>query len=177
MATLKSIEKRASLIIEEYNGKQSRIDVEKIARNMGLKIIVDDLGKNVTGVLFIKNGQGVIGYNPDENTSNVRKRFTIAHELGHYILHRLDNNIFVDKKEFKAVFRRDHNSTTGEHKQEREANAFAAALLMPEHLLIKEINKKSFDLGGDNDIINTLASKFEVSTQAMAYRIANLNLF
>lgn len=65
----------------------------------------------------------------------------------------------------------------GEIKQEREANAFAAALLMPKNMVLREVQKFHFDLAGeDENMIKKLADKFEVSTQAMTYRIANLNL-
>jgi Zn-dependent peptidase ImmA (M78 family) len=175
MNNIKVIEKKASLLVSEINGNKPRVDVEKIATTLGLEMKEHDLGSNVSGVLFIDKGRGIIGYNPNE--SNVRRRFTIAHELGHYILHRFDKELFVDHKQFKAVFR-DHESSTGEKRQEREANAFAAALLMPKHLLMKEIEKVPLDLADDdNDGILELAKKFEVSTQAMAFRIANLNLF
>ena len=62
--------------------------------------------------------------------------------------------------------------------QEREANAFAAALLMPEHFLLEEIKKYSITLTEeDAAAIAKLAGKFQVSRQAMMFRITNLNLF
>jgi Zn-dependent peptidase ImmA (M78 family) len=173
MMNLKLIEKKAAQIVKEFNGNTIPVDVKLIAKEIGLEIKAQDLGDNVSGVLFIDKGKGVIGYNPSE--SPVRRRFTIAHEVGHYVLHRLNKELFVDHKQFKAVFR-DSESSTGEFAQEREANAFAAALLMPRDLLIKEIENTPFDLGGD-DLISGLAKIFRVSTQAMAYRMANLNLF
>src|SRR5574343_470703 len=88
-----------------------------------------------------------------------------------------DKELFVDQKKFKVMFR-DEMSSTGEIKQEREANAFAAALLMPKSLLIREIQKLPFDLADeDENVVVKLAQKFEVSTQAMAFRMANLGLF
>ena len=174
MISIKEIENKASTIIKELGDNTSPVKVDRIAAKLDVKIIEHDLGSNVSGVLYIDRGKGIIGYNPEE--SEVRKRFTLAHELGHYILHRFNSELFVDHKQFKAVFR-DQESSTGEIKQEREANAFAAALLMPKDLLVKEIKKLSFDLGGDDDMISELAQIFNVSTQAMAYRMANLGLF
>ncbi len=178
MTNLKIIERKASKIISDFNGNKLPIDVEKIVKQLGVEIIEDDLGSNVSGVLFIKNGKGTIGYNPDENINLERRRFTIAHELGHYVLHRFDNDVFVDKSQLKVKFNRDEKSSTGEITIEREANAFAAALLMPKELLEKEIEKLSFDLLGDNtNIIGVLADKFKVSEQAMTFRMMNLKLF
>jgi Zn-dependent peptidase ImmA (M78 family) len=85
--------------------------------------------------------------------------------------------MFIDKKEFKLF--RNEQSSRREHKMELEANAFAAALLMPKELFISEIGKYKIDLSDDDedDAISKLAKKFEVSFTAMTYRIDNLNLF
>jgi Zn-dependent peptidase ImmA (M78 family) len=60
------------------------------------------------------------------------------------------------------------------YEEEQEANAFAAALLMPIRLVQREIkNYNGFDLS-DNSMITELAKKFDVSMQAMSYRIFRL---
>jgi len=171
----KFIETRASEILSEMKIRLAPINVEKIAKKLGLTVMEFDLGSNVSGVLYIQNGKGTIGFNPKE--SPVRRRFTIAHEIGHFVLHKLNNDMFVDTKEFKLF--RNENSSTGENKMEMEANAFAAALLMPKDLLISEIKNHKFDFTeeGENDPISNLSKKFEVSVTAMTYRIDNLNLF
>ncbi len=174
MSSIKIIERKAERIVADTCGSRPPVKVDKILNELGLSYKEHDLGVNVSGVLYIENGKGFIGYNPDE--SEVRRRFTLAHELGHYILHRFDRELFVDQKKFKVMYR-DESSSTGEIKQEREANAFAAALLMPKDMVLREVQKFIFDLAGeDEDMIKKLADKFEVSTQAMTYRIANLNL-
>ncbi len=61
--------------------------------------------------------------------STVRQRFTIAHELGHFFLHRASSTVFVDAA---PIFFRDESSSNGSQREEIEANAFAAELLMPE---------------------------------------------
>lgn len=97
---------------------------------------------------------------------------TKAHELGHYELHRHNSALFIDK----GFLNRDKNYSTGEILVEQKANAFAAALLMPEYLWEKEIKKQKLDLSDDNAAIR-LADTFEVSSAAMNYRIANFNLY
>ena len=47
---------------------------------------------------------------------------------------------------------------------------------MPKYLVEQEVEKLNFDLGSD-DALATLADRFDVSTQAMAYRLANLGIF
>lgn len=173
---MRQIELRASRLAEKFSDKRKKhTDVKEIALKLGLQVTEHDLGDNVSGVLYIGQGKGTIGYNKSE--SEVRRRFTIAHEIGHFILHRLEHEIFVDRKEFKVLYR-DDNSSTGEFQNEREANAFAAALLMPRTKLIKELEKMKLDLGDDKeDAIKELARIFKVSSQAMMYRISNLELF
>ena len=90
----KSIENHAQRILEEMKIKRPAVNVEKIAKERGLKVLPYELGDDVSGVLYVDKGKGTIGYNPTE--SEVRRRFTIAHELGHYELHRLNKEIFVD---------------------------------------------------------------------------------
>ena len=165
----KRIEKIVSGILQEFHGSELPIPVDEIARKKGLDIKPYNLGEGISGALVIDSGKGTIGVNPTE--SKVRQRFTIAHELGHYELHRQDSSLFIDK-EFKVLFR-DHNSSTGEILKEQEANAFAAAILMPEKFLIREIKGRNFDLT-EEDAIKDLAKTFNVSITAMTYRIANL---
>lgn len=166
----KRIEKITIGIIENLEIRSLPIPVDEIASKMGLDIKPYDLGENVSGVLVMDGGKGTIGFNPHE--SKVRQRFTIAHEIGHFQLHKDDSPLFIDK-DFKVLFR-DENSSTGEIKREQEANAFAAALLMPASLLLSEIKNHNFDLA-DEDSLKELAKLFNVSVPAMTYRIANLN--
>ena len=166
------IERLAFQILEKFQIDELPVPVDQIAKKMGLEIQPYDLGENVSGVLVIDKGKGTIGFNNKE--SKVRKRFTIAHELGHYVVHYANNGIFIDKN-FKIEFR-DQESSTGELLKEQEANAFAAAILMPEKFLIREIEARQLDLSDDGSL-NELAKTFNVSTTAMSFRLANLNLF
>jgi len=159
-------------ILEQLNTKTAPVPIKEVALKRGLQVKPYNLGPDVSGVLYIKGETGIIGYNPSD--PQVRQRFTIAHELGHYELHRTQGEVFADKQ-FQVHFR-DHNSSSGENPQEKEANAFAAAILMPEVLLIEEIKKHCFDLA-DESALKAMAKLFNVSLLAMAFRIANLRLY
>jgi Zn-dependent peptidase ImmA (M78 family) len=127
----------------------------------------------VSGVLVVQDGRGVIGVNASD--APVRQRFTIAHECGHYELHKERMPVFIDKQFLRpmlAVFR-DGKSSSGEDRLEREANAFAASLLMPEHLVLEEVSRLRLDVE-DDAAVDELARRFEVSRQAMSFRLANL---
>jgi Zn-dependent peptidase ImmA (M78 family) len=165
------IERLATEALSTTGVSKAPVPVEIVARRLGLTVKPSDFTDDISGVLVIEDGSGAIGYN--KTHAKVRQRFTIAHEIGHYQLHKDKIPLFVDKG-YSAVYR-DSASATGEVKREREANAFAAALLMPRHLLIEAIEGHSFDLSEDKSL-KELSELFGVSTQAMAFRLSNLKL-
>lgn len=168
-----AIEEKAKTILSELKIQSPPVPVEQVAEHLGLSLQAAHLGDNVSGILVLDGATGTIGYNSTH--AQVRRRFSIAHELGHYILHKDSRSLFIDKRYF-AVYHRNELSSTGEDRVEIEANRFAAALLMPTDMLKNEITKNDFDLG-DEEVLSSLARKFNVSTQAMAYRLASLELF
>lgn len=169
---MRRIEQKAETLLRKIDIRTPPVDVKKISDALGVTAKPMDVKERISGVLVLKDDKATIGYNRTD--APVRWRFTIAHELGHYVLHEDAMQLFVD--EGYAVAYRDSRSSSGEIRREREANAFAAAILMPRYLVEAEIKKLNFDLGSD-DALETLADRFEVSTQAMAYRLANLGIF
>lgn len=148
------------------------IKIEEIARMRGIKVMPYPLGDDVSGLLAIQDGEATIGYN--QNEPKVRKRFTIAHELGHYELHRDKSDLFVDKQ---FIYRSEQSGNTPINQMmEQEANAFASAILMPTDQLRKAVRESNLDLVNE-EAIKELAKKFEVSTTAMSIRISSLGLF
>lgn len=171
----KQIEEVVQGLLEQTGAFVVPVDVEVVARALGIAVVGHDFGADISGVLIHNAGQVTIGYN--ERDSLLRQRFTIAHEIGHYALKHQREGLFVDNpgKHFSVLFR-DGNSSTGERLQEREANAFAANLLMPRALLMEYVHRTSFDLSGEGEVIQQLANDFNVSSQAMTYRLANLGV-
>jgi Zn-dependent peptidase ImmA (M78 family) len=96
----------------------------------------------------------------NESDHENRKRFTCAHELGHY------NRRKDEEGEFHTIDLRSPLSSTGSDPEEIYANEFAASLLMPADDL------KIFLQFGLSD--EELAERFKVSREAMEYRIVNL---
>lgn len=167
------IDSEVSGILKRYGINRAPVPVDKIALKMNLAIVPTDLGDGVSGALVIKDGNATIGINKTD--SLLRRRFTIAHELGHYVLHSSSTNkLFVDTQ----VLFRTEDGSKGDRQKEREANAFAAALLMPEHILNQELTDARADksLSSEEDIIWHLARKFKVSEIAMTFRLSNLGL-
>jgi Zn-dependent peptidase ImmA (M78 family) len=147
------------------------IDIENIVAKKGIRLLPFDFKEDMSGVLILEDGDATIGYNVNE--AHVRNRFTIAHELAHYILHKDDKDLFVDT-DFKVLYRSAHIDIGQKH--EKEANDLAACILMPEKLLRKEIDEIELDYT-DEDLIKALAKKFDVSTISMSIRLSKLKLF
>lgn len=101
----------------------------------------------------------------DDKKSSSRTRFSLAHELGHLIMHV---NYLED--EYLSSIENKNNIKIIEEKFENEANMFAAAFLMPKESFSKDIYSSSLE-----HFIN-LKKKWKVSIQSMIYRCADLEL-
>lgn len=169
------IEGIASDILLKNNLFTVPIKVKSIPGFYGIKLEEIHLGSDVSGVLHSEESRVRIGYSALE--SKVRQRFTIAHELGHFFLHLKgsDKGLFIDNK--KRMYRSSSFSPK-EQKRETEANNFAAALLMPQKLLVEKANTlvDNFPFISDEEIISNLAKGFKVSEIAMTYRLNKLKL-
>ena len=166
-------EECASEILARYRVHAAPIPLEEIVMRIGLDIVKYDLGDDISGILIINEAKGTIGVNPKDGY--YRQRFSIAHELGHFLLHKTASGFFVDK-DFLIKFRHiNKNYSTNERKQEQEANAFAAALLMPAKIIESEMDSDALLGLTETELIAALAYKFRVSEVAMSYRFTNLN--
>jgi Zn-dependent peptidase ImmA (M78 family) len=151
---------------------QVPVPIDLVARGLNLKTEASVLGDDISGLLVVEKRRGAIGYNSTH--AHVRQRFTVAHEIGHYVMHvknSTHSRLFIDR----YVAFRDDESSAGNDWEEVEANAFGAALLMPARLVRDEIKKRKLDLD-DEDDLSALAKQFLVSTSAMSYRLVNLGL-
>lgn len=146
-------------IIERFQ-QSAPVDVTQLAEALGLHVWEDDtLPEGISGKLFqdpVKGG--LAGYSITVRASDayVRKRFTVAHEIAHFLLHR---NLIGISVTDDAFYRSDLSS-----REEAEANRFAADILMPRQLLAKYIKM----YGSDPEV---LAQMFKVSEAAMRIRL------
>lgn len=138
---------------------KGNIKLEKVAEYENIEVRYEDLPSAESGYFKAQDGKCVIGINKKHNVR--RQRFTFAHELGHFYLHRGSQSNVVYEDE---VFFRIENSSSIEF----AANEFAARLLIPEERLTEMINKGMTDL-------KELADFFDVSMPAMKYRVLSLN--
>jgi Zn-dependent peptidase ImmA (M78 family) len=171
----KQIREIVEHLLAEHHVTQGAVPVEKIVKSYGIEIKLDKVDDELSGFLVReKRGQrrSLIGANKSHHPH--RQRFTIAHELGHYLLHQGEPVHLDDYRQAFTINLRDEQSAKGEDSDEREANLFAAELLMPAKFLMNDLSGKNLDLLGDSDFLDRLAKKYKVSTQALTFRLANL---
>jgi Zn-dependent peptidase ImmA (M78 family) len=150
------------------------IPVDRIARDLGVAVRLQPFAGKLSGMLVRKEDGWVIGVNSLE--APVRQRFTIAHEIGHHQLHAAAQDVFIDRS-YPIRFR-DGRSSTGEDRQEIEANRFAAELLMPTDFLRADLANQEIDgLGIEGEeLVERMAKRYQVSKQAMTIRLTSLGL-
>ncbi|MDX2004547.1 MAG: ImmA/IrrE family metallo-endopeptidase [Meiothermus sp.] len=149
-------------------GSTIPVDVYALAQTLGVSVVEESLDDPVSGFLIVKKDKGIVAVNKNHHTN--RRRFSVAHELGHFVLHRQEEKLFVTN-----VYYRNGASDKGVDPKEIQANAFAAALLMPEDTLRQLVGDTAIDLS-DEERVKSLAAKFEVSLQAMLVRLSSLGL-
>ena len=134
------------------------LDIEALIKVLGIRLIKEPMEGDNSGSLSFNDDRWVITVNSLHHPT--RQRFTMAHELGHYILHRNDQSEFNDT----VLFR------NGEvNPQEYEANYFAGDLLMPEDRFREFLNQQSTS-------VDDLAEYFNTSPLAVRVRAKQLNL-
>ena len=156
-------------LLADNNISEAPVQVTQLARAKGARIFGESLEGNLSGFLYRDITQPVIGVNTHH--SQARQNFTIAHELGHLLLHEQEQ-LHVDR-EFRVRLR-DNISSKGTDEAEMEANFFAASLLMPKNFLESDLATKEYVDLLDDSFLHGLARKYGVSTQALVNRLKNL---
>lgn len=146
-------------VIAKYQSA-APVDVVSIAEEMGLRVWeMHHLSEGVSGQIWrdpLNGGSSGFSIGVKATEPLVRKRFTIAHELAHFILHRgsLDGGLFED-----IMYRGGLSS-----REETQANQMAADILMPFPLIKKLVNE------GQNTL-DLLANRLLVSQPALRIRL------
>lgn len=148
-------------ILDRYR-RDTPVKLGAIARELGIEVFQSSLKPNISG-LIEPSATAPSGFrikiNRHETTE--RQRFTLAHEIGHFILHRYD----IGGGVIDNVLYRSNLSS----RKEMEANRFAANLIIP----IEKLREETAKIGNDisDDTVVALARKFRVSEQAMSIRL------
>jgi Zn-dependent peptidase ImmA (M78 family) len=150
---MQGLRDKVKALLEQHKVENAPIPIQEIAEFF-MPVIKYNFPDHISGTIINEEDFTVIGVNAQQ--AKVRQRFTIAHELGHYLLGH-DHTRMIDEK-FDAP---DH--------KEKDANQFASELLMPFIFLEKDVKKSPVSL-------QSLASKYEVSEQAMSIRLLETGL-
>ena len=174
------IETEARQVLQRFGITALPIEPLTIAVREGIAVLtVTFVDQSLSGSISVDGSQTTIRVSRADAPS--RKRYTIAHELGHYYLHLVDrrapdgeavdqvvrqftdgtNNLFRQPSKIRPM-------ASDEARREFQANLFAAALLMPEDRVRRYWQ--------DYDSIAEMARVFEVSELAMSIRLGQLGL-
>lgn len=149
---------RASQVLDELGVTEPPIDVEAIARDLGLEVRYVARAPGFEGRLLRE--RMVIEVNKRHHRH--KQRFTISHEIGHFVLkHSPVFGAFDDR-----------GIDDPGKVNERQANAFASGLLMPELAVRAQWTK----VKRTEKPIEKMAEAFDVSSEAMYYRLEGLDL-
>lgn len=164
----------ARKIVRDLGISEAPVHVEEIVYAQGIEILRHRFDGPESGFALRDGNHWFIGLNTQ--TSRRRQRFTVAHELGHLLLHE-GKQLIVDQAVLRVDLR-NHVSSMGTDIEEIEANTFAAALLMPERIVLDYVTnliRANGDITRDI-LISELARIFDVSSEAMGYRLINLGI-
>lgn len=141
------------------------IDVERVVNDLGLQVQKLPLDPGVDGILVKDKAGEPFKAVADSSAHEHRQRFTLAHELGHYV-HKYQS-VPIEEK-MGRVERRDDTSSKGIDYEEIWANKFAASLLMPASIVRK--------YWGEGLTRAAMAKLFNVSERSMDIRLTTLGL-
>lgn len=172
--------RKAREVLASEGIRRPSVPVETIAQKFAV-VVREQMPNDISGMLVpLPSNARAADWAIVVNAAHapVRQRFTIAHELGHILLHRFTTP-HADGR-FRVRFR-DEESSKGSLNEEIEANQFAAELLMPEQFVRQCAARLNFDLADDAADeeavrrVGQLAKRFEVSVQALSFRLVNLS--
>lgn len=145
-------------LIETYQS-DGPVRVSRIAKELGVPIVSATLPAGISGEIRPADGGYVIRIN--RHDAETRQRFTAAHEIAHYLLHRdqIGQGIHDD------VLYRSKLSDA----REAEANRLASLILMPKNLVREALSDaKLLDV---SDVASYVADRLNVSEAAAKIRL------
>jgi len=162
--------------LDYYSGRCAT-PIVKIAKEFNFKTYKETLKNGKSGDIHI-NGETTdkYGHNKiilvNKNEELFHQRFVVAHELAHYLFDFLGNSQFSDSKIiFVDTYQKDKHETL----QEKRANAFAAEIMMPRELFIKQYNIARMTDSNHMFIVMYLSRYFETSIESIERRIVEVS--
>lgn len=162
MHTMDPKKSAAMLFASVWEGRPFPVDPIWIAHQLGVDVIEATLPSDVSGAIIKDAGKDPVIALCSSDSDN-RKRFTCAHEIGHYI-YRMEKG----EDHYQFIDLRSPDSRNGMEPEEIFANQFAASLLMPEDEVRKLCREKVPQF--------MMTRHFGVSDDAIYFRLKNLSL-
>ncbi len=154
----------ANELLEKAQVEAPPIDVLDLCTRCGVLVLKRSFPEALSGLVFAHESGAVIGINT--NQVETRQRFSMAHELGHFLLGHHERSSDYEHRFHIDVS--EGNPPGFDWRAERAANDFAADLLMPRRFIAAEFQQSQDPA--------KLAARFDVSEIAMGYRLVNLGL-
>src|SRR5690348_6383919 len=123
----KHIRATACEILDKFGITEPPVPIKLIAEKLGVRLRFQQLESDLSGILYSSEEYSIIGVN--DYHPQTRQFFTIAHELGHFLLHQ--NDVLRIDHAANTKFR-NSLSSKGVDAEEIEANLFAAEILVPQ---------------------------------------------
>ena len=157
-----------SATLEKFT-QSAPVNIEGLIEALGIKLErKGNLHPEIAGQIEAEGSGYKISVN--RNDSYFRRRFTMAHELAHFLLHSdLIGTGVDDTVAYRSTNIGEFHNTKITSRHEAEANRMAAYILMPPKL-VRAVHS---EVGGD---LAKLAMRFQVSKEAMGYRLQGLSL-
>jgi Zn-dependent peptidase ImmA (M78 family) len=157
-------------VASRFWAKGAPVDIVGIIAALGIDYAEESRPESLSG--FIERFGDGYRIVVNSNHSNVRRRFTAAHELGHYVYHRdmIGDGIYDDAAYRAAGFSGRYSNPKIRLEHETQANRFASVVLMPSELIDKLTLENGFDFDDPQDV-KSLARMLDVSEQALRIRL------
>ena len=162
--------KSADKVLQENLVTSPPVNIFAIVRNYGLEVTYADFGGHSDVAGFIDLEAHHIVVNSLDPPS--RQKFTVAHELGHWVMHK---QMLQDNPE-QGILLRLPLGMPDPDPREKEANSFAANILVPDEFVLPVIQDgpQMTDLRGGERL---LANVFGVSPDVIVYRLRQLKAY
>ncbi|WAS96392.1 ImmA/IrrE family metallo-endopeptidase [Nannocystis punicea] len=162
-------------MLQEHGLYSLPVNPVVLANKLGIRVMRAFFSEENFSGLIARRSEAGTTILVNEKDHPIRQRFTIAHELGHALLHLQDQEEFVDRDSnfFRSSPYSNEAEWTLERRREFEANVFASELLMPS-VLVKEL---WYRLPREERVVKNMAVILGVSEEAIGYKLADLRLF
>ena len=167
------IEERAWALLREFGFPVN----EGLAERLGFTVATMRFqDPKITGLILVNDREPIKGVNVQrfigisEDLPKDRYRFILAHELGHFILHK--------RNEEPLFAFRDYDNSRSGTPEEEQAELFARALLMPKEYIKTAVQSAESDIKNNRERLSEYISKlFQVTPKKADQRLEELNLY